>query len=141
MQINKMEISDIDEIIKYEEQYLGTTLGKDYFLQTIKDEYSYFLVAKENDKIVGYISSTLDTYAEILNFFVVSEFRGKGIGNKLLNCVIQKAQDSKCKSIYLEVNEINENAIALYLKNGFIKDHIRKNYYKDHDAYAMIKEL
>jgi ribosomal-protein-alanine N-acetyltransferase len=141
MKIRRMLNKDIDEVIKYENEYLGSTLGYEYFSRLINDEYSCFLIAEDNDKIVGYISSTLDTYAEILNFFVIKTSRGKGYGKELLENVISAAQANKCQSIYLEVNALNEAAIALYKLYGFKIDHIRKNYYKNADAYAMIKEL
>ena len=141
MIIRQMTSSAIDTIVKLEEENLGTTLGDTYFNRMIDDNSAYFLVALIDDKIVGYISSTIDTYSEILNFFVIEEARRKGLGYELLKKVIEKAIESKSKSIYLEVNEHNEGAIALYLKCGFKIDHIRKNYYKDANAYAMIKEL
>ncbi|MCR5786612.1 MAG: ribosomal protein S18-alanine N-acetyltransferase [Acholeplasmatales bacterium] len=141
MKIRRMLSSDIDNVIKYENEYLGSTLGKDYFKRLIDDKYSCFLVLEDNDILIGYISSTLDTYAEILNFFVVKENRGRGYGKELLESVISAAKENKCQSIYLEVNSNNIQAISLYKSCGFEINHIRKNYYKDADAYAMIKEL
>ena len=136
-----MTLTDIERVVELEQINLNTTLGSNYFKQTINDSHSFFLVAKENNDIIGYISSTIDEYSEILNFFVVDKYRRKGIGEKLLTKVIDEAIRNNSKSIYLEVNEINQNAISLYLKKGFKKDHIRKNYYNDHDAFVLIKEL
>lgn len=136
-----MNESDIDSVLKLEVNHLDSSLGYEHFLIALKDSYSYYLVAEEDNKIVGYISSTIDEYSEILNFVVDSTYQGKGIGTKLLLNVIDKAKNFNSKSIYLEVNEINQKAISLYLKNGFRKDHVRKNYYKNNDAYVLIKEL
>ncbi len=140
MKIRQMNKSDISDIVELENKYLGTTLGESYFNQLIDDPTACFLVLEENDNIVAYISSTIDEYSEILNFFVIKEAQRKGYGYLLLNEVIKRAS-GKSRSIYLEVNEHNDAAIALYLKCGFKIDHIRKNYYKDANAYAMIKEL
>lgn len=136
-----MNESDIDSVLKLEENYLDSSLGREHFLIALKDSYSYYLVAEEDNKIVGYISSTIDEYSEILNFVVDGSYQGKGIGTKLLLNVVDKARNFNSKSIYLEVNEINQKAISLYIKNGFRKDHVRKNYYKNNDAYVLIKEL
>lgn len=136
-----MTESDINQVLKLEKLYLDSSLGLDYYSLSLESVYSYFLVATIETHVIGFISSTVDEYSEILNFVVDKDFRGQGIGSKLLNMVINEAKEKKSKSIYLEVNEINNNAIALYLKNGFKKDHVRKNYYKDHDAYVLIKEL
>lgn len=136
-----MTLADIDGVLYLEENFLSSSLGKEHFQMALHDEYSYYLVAEEDNKIVGYISSTIDQYSEILNFVVDSTYQHKGIGTKLLLMVIDEAKNRHSKSIYLEVNEINYKAISLYLKNGFKKDHVRKNYYKNNDAYVLIKEL
>lgn len=141
MKIRQMRQEDIDSVLKLEENHLDSSLGRDHFVLALDSEYSYYLVAEEDNNIVGYISSTIDEYSEILNFVVDGAYQGNGIGTKLLLNVIDKAIEKKSKSIYLEVNEINVKAISIYLKNGFKKDHIRKNYYKNNDAYVLIKEL
>jgi len=141
MKLRRLEERDIDTIIKYEELYLGSSLGRNQFEIELKNEYAYFIVSEIENKIVGYISSTLEEYGEILNFFVVSEYRNQGIGKTLLNSVIEEAKKNKIKSLYLEVSEKNENAINLYKSFDFKVSHIRKNYYKDSDAYVLIKEF
>ena len=137
-----MTREDISQVMSYEELYFGQTLGENHFNIELNSEEAYFLVLEDDNKeIAGYISSTVDEYAEILNFFVVEKYRGQGLGKELLNEVIREANQRKCVSIYLEVSVLNQNAIALYKQCGFKVDRIRKAYYKDIDAYAMIKEL
>lgn len=141
MKLRRLKERDIDTIIKYEELYLGSSLGRNQFEIELKNPYAYFIVSEIESKIIGYISSTLEEYGEILNFFVVSEYRNQGIGKTLLNSVIEEAKKNKIKSLYLEVSEKNENAINLYKSFDFKVSHIRKNYYKDSDAYVLIKEF
>ena len=136
-----MGLSDIDEIVKFEEMYFGQTLGLNHFKIELNNPYAYFIVCKENDKTLGYISSTLEEMGEILNFFVVEEYRKKGIGKFILDNVILEAKKRNVKSLYLEVSEKNIGAISLYKKCGFNIVRIRKNYYKDSNAYVMIKEF
>ena len=142
MKIRRMTSQDIENVMKYEVLYFGQTLGENHFNIESNSEDAYFLVLEdESNNLCGYISSTVDEYAEILNFFIVESYRGKGLGYELLKAVIDEANKRHCKSIYLEVSVLNESAIALYKKCGFKIDRIRKSYYKDIDAYAMIKEL
>ncbi len=141
MKLRKLEEKDIDIIIKYEELYLGSSLGRNQFEIELKNPYAYFIVAEIDNNIVGYISSTLEEFGEILNFFVVYEYRNQGIGKALLNSVILEAKKNKIKSLYLEVSEKNNNAINLYKTFDFKVSHVRKNYYKDSDAYVLIKEF
>ena len=67
-------------------------------------------------------------------------FRNKGIAQKLIDAMLLDIEDT-CESVSLEVSINNKAAINLYLKNGFCKKGIRKNYYADGDAYLLIKEM
>jgi ribosomal protein S18 acetylase RimI-like enzyme len=53
--------------------------------------------------------------------FVEEESRGKGIGTKLLNCIINFAKGQGVESVELLVNHDNEAAKGLYKKLGFQK--------------------
>ena len=70
----------------------------------------------------------------INNFAVKKSKRNEGLGFELLERTILQ---SKAKTIYLEVNETNNAAIALYEKYGFKSFYTRKNYYPD-GANALI---
>jgi ribosomal-protein-alanine N-acetyltransferase len=58
----------------------------------------------------------------------------------MINRIVAESRNLNIKSIILEVSCINESAIRLYQKNGFIVEGRRKNYYrKDEDALLMRK--
>lgn len=50
---------------------------------------------------------------------VLPEFRGKGVGRKLLEGVIGRATELGCSAVTLEVRKDNENARHLYRSVGF----------------------
>ncbi|MDP1543503.1 MAG: GNAT family N-acetyltransferase [Polycyclovorans sp.] len=50
---------------------------------------------------------------------VLPEFRGKGVGRKLLESVIGRATELGCSAVTLEVRKDNENARHLYRSVGF----------------------
>ena len=74
------------------------------------------------------------------NLAVKEDYRGKGIGDLLIEDMIKVAKDKKLSAITLEVNEKNSVAIALYCKYGFITEGKRNRFYggKD-DALIMWK--
>ena len=86
-------------------------------------------VAKDNDRIVGYIifnivekTNPLMRYRKQLNIenICVDELdRNKGVGTKILLFVKEFAILNNCTDLYLTVNEENKNAIKLYEKLGF----------------------
>lgn len=142
MKISNVSVCDIDEIVKYEQLYFDSSLGYDYINNDLNNPYARYIKALEDDKLVGYISINVDTFGEVLNFFVIEGYRNKGIGQMLFDAALTHFRDNKCKSVSLEVKETNMGAIKFYEKNGFKKNHIRYNYYKDHsNAILMIKEM
>lgn len=57
-----------------------------------------------------------------LGMGVIREFRGQGIGHRLLDATIHKAREIGLEKIDLSVYAMNGPAIALYRKHGFIEE-------------------
>ena len=93
-----------------------------------------------DDGICGFISySVIYDRAEIEYIAVSSEYFGKGISDKLFEEFLLDI--SGCKNVSLEVSVKNKRAINFYLKHGFKKVSVRKNYYADADGILMVLEL
>ena len=96
--------------------------------------FAKLLLYEENSEIIGYIYySDIYDRAEINQFEIKTIHRNCGKGQELLKKLIETVD----KDITLEVREDNQNAIHLYIKNGFIKTAIRKGYYKGKDGILM----
>ncbi len=54
--------------------------------------------------------------AYLMNIYTRPEFRGQGIGGKIVNWLVQQAQNKKVMKIYLESSEYGH---SLYQKLGF----------------------
>ena len=134
---------DIPFIVEMEEETLGTTLGYEMLLSNLSNPLSHFYVYEDNKEILGYISISFDGFqAEILNYCVKKTYQGKGIGTSLLAYAINMLHSKGAKSFILEVRESNIPAISLYLKFGFKKISVRKNYYSNgENALVLIKEM
>ena len=93
----------------------------------------------EVDKIVLGVVIFRVLYEQIeIDYIVVDkEYRRKTIGEKLIKYILENYRD---KSITLEVNCNNDIAINFYKKMSFNVVSIRKNYYKNEDAYLMYKD-
>lgn len=105
---------------------------------TFKEEFSlndrYYYVAKVFDETVGYIGlwKTGDDL-NILKVAVLPRFRQLGIATKLIEqAKILKANENLDK-IFLEVDNKNEKAMALYEKCGFVTKYTRVKYYQNGD--------
>ena len=94
-------------------------------LKNIKKKEGVYLVVEMNGKIVG--NAAVERHKEpakkhVGEFGIMlrKEARGKGIGEKLLRCVIEEAKKVlKVKIITLEVMASNKVALHLYEKCGF----------------------
>ena len=104
--------------------------------------YLKILTYVEKDKIIGFLLySLIYDRIEIEQFEVTTKERRKGIGNKLLNYLVEKYQDNNIKNITLEVKEDNIVAINLYKKYGFKKVSTREKYYDGINGILMEKAL
>ena len=106
------------------------------------DPYLKILTYVEKDKVNGFLLySLIYDRIEIEQFEVTTKERGKGIGNELLNYLIEKYKDNNIKNITLEVKEDNIAAINLYKKYGFKKVSTREKYYDGINGILMEKTL
>ena len=96
----------------------------------------------EDNKSVGILKySIIYDRIEIDNIEVDPEYRGKGIGSKLMNYLVSLAIEKKVVNITLEVRISNEVARHLYKKFGFREVALRKFYYGDEDGILMEKQV
>lgn len=139
--IRKAKKSDFDSILKLAKQLWDTekvffsNLKDDYFadeqaksllLNNILKRKSHFLVAEENNKIIGYIYgyvSRADLYKKKVGYIdqivVDEEYRRQGICNKLMNSFTEIMKKYGCG--YIELNAFKQNlpAVECYKKYGF----------------------
>lgn len=87
---------------------------------------SDFLLAEIEDRPVGcmqiaYRLSTWEAapFAYLEDFYLAPEARGKGIGTKLLDYALQRANAQGCDSIQLDVRTANTPARRLYERFAF----------------------
>lgn len=96
-----------------------------YSTQKIESEidkgiiWEMFVVDEEP---VGYlVCKTEQSKIYISKIYLKAKTRGQGLGKLLLNRAIELALQNHKKSIYLNVNKNNTDAIAFYKRNGFVK--------------------
>lgn len=132
--INEMTLSDFREISNILTAEFDDFWNSNILETELKNPFSKYIVAKIDAEIVGF-AGVIDTVdqLEITNIVVKKSFRKQGIGNKLLEVLINMAKKSYKNEIILEVNNKNLAAIKLYEKNGFKNIGIRKKYYNNED--------
>lgn len=99
---------------------------KNELLETINKQHGELLVAKDSNKILGLVAWFLEEeyefdepYGYISDIVVSENFRGQGIGQKLLDVAIQHIKNIEVKRIHIGVLLSNSETKDFYLKNGF----------------------
>lgn len=138
--IDPMRVRDLGDIMRIEKLSFTTPWSKQAFLSEMLDnDRAYYLVAKLNQKPVGYIGVWLIAgEGHITNVAVHPDHRGKGIGHRLMQAVEELAKRRGATRMTLEVRVSNEIAQRLYRKLGYIAAGIRPRYYRDNDEDAII---
>lgn len=102
--------------------------------QMIKDkDYFNCLIALDKNKIVGFATYFNAYYSwtgraiYLDDLYVLEHYRGHGIGNRLLDEVIEIAKREKCKKVKWQVSNWNEKAIAFYKMRGATIDTVEIN--------------
>lgn len=76
-------------------------------------------VIKSNGKYAGYCLSTIiDGKGELKSLHVDEDYRGKGMGKKLVTKHIEWMKEKHCKAIGVTVSQENESTISFYKKLG-----------------------
>lgn len=109
----------------------------------LNNPLSLWLVAIEEDKVVGYVGSqTVIGETDMMNVAVHPEHRRCGIARMLIDALVLALQEKQSHCLTLEVRASNEPAIALYTVLGFTEVGRRRNYYRNpkEDALILKKE-
>lgn len=135
--IREASIEDDDSILK-----LGMLINPQYtklfsLNKILKDPNAKIMVYEENQNVLGFVHIIeLEELIDIINIVVDDNYRKNGIGSKLIEHIINNAQE-KVTKITLEVEVNNKAAIKLYEKYNFEILGTREKYYNGIDAYTM----
>lgn len=138
--IREMKKPDLDRIMEIEKNTFVPPWSREAFLlELTKNTLAKYIVAEVDGNIAGYggIWLIIDE-GHVTNIAVDEPYRGLGIGNKIVEGLINLCKDRNLVAITLEVRKSNEVAKSLYKKYGFKEYGIRPKYYSDNSEDAII---
>ena len=139
MKIEKMTSGHLDDVYIIETECFSHPWSKQSLEEELNNETSLFLVAKEENEVIGYIGmSIVIDEGYIFNVAVREKYRNKGVATALINELVTYGKKNNFSFITLEVRESNLPAISLYSKFGFIKAGERKDYYSNPKENAIL---
>lgn len=115
-------------IMNWYEQ-VGTEMGYDAFVYEVNGKVEgFYLIHHDQDS------------RYLMQMFVSSSYRQKGVGHQLLLHVEEQAKKNSAKQVLLEVSDINPSAVSFYKNHGFSS--IGENYDENMDIrYFMQKNI
>lgn len=118
-----------DELRKDVVDFISDNWGSPIIVSKGKVHFADILegyVAVENGKIDGVITYSIENgECEIVSLDSLVE--NQGIGSNLINKVIEKAKENKCRRVWLITTNDNTKAIRYYQKRGFYMEEIHIN--------------
>lgn len=134
-----MTESDIPRVAEIEKECFSSPWSEQALRDGLSNGCSTFVVGKADGIIVGYggFSCIVDE-GDVYNIAVRKEYRGQGVGRKILGEMVRLAGEKGVRSLTLEVRETNVPAIRLYTSFGFSNVGSRADYYgKGQNAILM----
>lgn len=132
--------------------YINSELTPTKFVEQIQDAKTVTHVAEVAEEIVGYcalcfskvpLGIELNGSIELKRLYILPEFHGVGVAQKLMQNAIAFASKNGYKQLWLSVSGENQRAIAFYRKSGFMKVGEQKFYVGNdiHDDHIMMNQL
>ena len=138
--IRELRYEDVDAVCSLEEEAFSMPWHKQSFIEMIENKDALYLVAIEDNQVVGCCGlRSIVGEGDISNIVVKKECQGRGIAQLMLKELMETGNKRfQIESFTLEVRHSNQNAIHIYEKLGFNSEGIRKNFYEKPTEDAMI---
>lgn len=144
MIIRKMNFGDVSAIAELEKICFSDPWSENSIASEVENPLAYWLVAEVDGVVAGYVGSqTVLDAADMMNLAVSPDYRRQGVGQALVNALVEHLRQNKVIALLLEVRVSNAPAITLYERMGFEQVGRRPKYYHNprEDALILRKEL
>ena len=139
----KMSAEDVSQVARLEALCFSHPWSERSVASELTNPLSLWLVAAEDDLVVGYVGSqSVLGEADMMNVAVHPEHRRRGIARELVERLVEALKAKEVYCLTLEVRASNAPAKALYEALGFAQVGRRPNYYRNpkEDALILRKE-
>ncbi|MET3549238.1 ribosomal-protein-alanine N-acetyltransferase [Paenibacillus favisporus] len=135
-----MTLEDIPAVMVIEHDAFTLPWTEEAFRNELThNHFARYMMMEWKGEPVGYAGMwTVIDEAHVTNIAVLSPYRGRKWGERLLLELMKTASQLGMKRMTLEVRVSNRVAQNLYMKMGFEPAGLRKGYYSDNQEDAMI---
>lgn len=148
VQIRKMTIADLPQVVAIDHSSFTLPWPESSFhFELERNECARAWVAEIIDSggttvIAGMIVGWLIVdEIHIATVATAHEFRGRGIGGRLMKQLLGEAYKEGARKSFLEVRRGNDAARRMYQQLGYREDGVRLRYYEDNHEDAILMSL
>lgn len=142
LRIEPFKPRDLDAMMEIENRSFTLPWSRQFYEQLWpQDAIDIWVGWYEQELVAYYLIQTVGSEMELHTFAVKPELRRQGIGKKLMEHMLARADERGVKHIFLQVRPSNKEAISLYTHLGFLPIAVRKSYYQDNGEDALVMRL
>ena len=139
LRIREMEAAAAEMVSELEREIFSMPWSAKDFLEMVEADYAHYYVAEINGRIAGCCGiRNVAGEGEITNVMVAAGDRRKGIGRKMMEYMLERADRIGIGDCTLEVRVSNLPAIRLYESLGFKGEGVRPDFYDKPREDALI---
>lgn len=132
MIIEKLKLEDIEGLLELYKELtpFENSLEKsiEIYKEILQDDQYLIVVAKDNNKVIGSASGICckclavggSPFLVIEDVIINNDFRGKGVGKKVMKALDEFAKEKNCSYAILVSSDYRKEAHAFYENIGFI---------------------
>jgi len=140
MAIVPLAEDDGDALHRLHEKSFWLGWDKESFASFLQDPHVVGFAARpvgRPQQLTGFVLARLVAgEAEVLSIAVDPDYRKNGVGHALMDTLLRYMYQERAEALFLEVDERNAAARALYRRFGFIEVGRRPAYYQGRDGYS-----
>ena len=145
LNLRPMAETDISDVLQIEHAAYAFPWNRNIFRGCLREDYCCRVVELDSG-IAGYAIMSMGVdEAHLLNLCVDPGYHRTGLGDVLLNTMLDYARTREAVTTFLEVRPSNKAARRFYEKRGFVEVGLRANYYPAkfgrEDAIIMAREM
>ena len=143
MEYIQMTKAHVAQVAALEELCFSAPWSERAITGELSNPLSLCIVAVDGQEVAGYVGSqSVLGEADMMNLAVSPAYRRQGVGQRLVDTLVDRLRINGVYSLTLEVRVSNEAAIALYEILGFVRVGCRPKYYSNpkEDALILRKE-
>ena len=139
MELRSAAPEDAAELASMEAVLFSDAWSEAAVASSLSSPFSAAFIVCVDGAAAGYLlASMLAPEGELLRIGVLPAYRRMGLGARLMERFLSEAERRDCTDLFLEVRADNLPAISLYRRFGFSDNGLRRGYYKNPTADALL---